>query len=141
MLILAARTDKPDAELYLFRATEKLAEVSWLAHRQLAETLHLKVKELLDAQGLTLTDLEGVCVYQGPGSFTGLRIGLSVTNALAYSLEIPIVTQSGDGWLQQGINRLTSGGNDLVAMPEYGAEVHITPHRTVPRTSVRPTKH
>jgi tRNA threonylcarbamoyladenosine biosynthesis protein TsaB len=36
-------------------------------------------------------DIEGVVCFKGPGSFTGLRIGLTVGNALAYAQNIPVV--------------------------------------------------
>lgn len=126
MLILTIRTDKPEAELGLFDDGSKTAYSTWPAHRQLAETIHLKIKELLDSQGLALKNLQGVAVYKGPGSFTGLRIGLSVANTLADSLQIPIAGESGEAWIKQACTRLQKGENERIALPEYGAEPHIT---------------
>jgi tRNA threonylcarbamoyladenosine biosynthesis protein TsaB len=65
-------------------------------------------------------------MYKGPGSFTGLRIGLSIGNALANSFDIPIVGETGDDWIQHGLKRLEDQENDKIVMPEYGAPVHIT---------------
>lgn len=48
------------------------------------------VTKLLDRENLTFQDLKGIEVETGPGSFTGIRIGVSVANALAYSLNIPV---------------------------------------------------
>jgi len=73
--------------------------------------------------------LDRIAVTTGPGSFTGLRIGMSVANALAYSNTIPIVASSGDNWLASGIDGLLAGKNDKIALPEYGADVHITKPR------------
>jgi tRNA threonylcarbamoyladenosine biosynthesis protein TsaB len=42
--------------------------------------------------------ISGIGVMKGPGSFTGLRIGLTVVNTLADSLNIPIVGAMGDNW-------------------------------------------
>jgi tRNA threonylcarbamoyladenosine biosynthesis protein TsaB len=126
MLILTIRTDQPDAEIGLFQDANKLAYSTWPAHRQLAETIHLKIKELLDSQGRSLDDLEGLVVFRGPGSFTGLRIGLSVANALAFSLQIPIMATNNENWLQAGISALAQGKNAKLAMPEYGSPPHIT---------------
>lgn len=126
MLILTIRTDKPEAELRLFDDQTQLSEVVWQAHRQLAETIHLKIKELTSVRGLTSHNLEGIVAFQGPGSFTGLRIGLSVANALSDGLSVPIVAAQGEDWQQAGIVRLKNGEQDQLVMPEYGAPVHIT---------------
>jgi len=117
------RTDKPLAELYLYRDEELLVELKWEAHRQLAETLHQKIDELLSGQSMSLEDISKICVYQGPGSFTGLRIGISVANALAYSLNVPIAGAEGDDWLEK---TLSSNGSENPAVPHYGSDPHIT---------------
>ena len=129
MLVLTIRTDKPEAELGLFSGSDKLAYSAWLAHRQLAETIHIKIKELLESQGHSLDDLEGMLVYEGPGSFTGLRIGISVANTLAYSLNIPIIAATGEAWLQTGIQAIHDGQNQRIVLPEYGSPPHITTPR------------
>lgn len=126
MIILVLRTDKPEAELGLYDNNRQLAYITWQAHRQLAETIHVKIRELLDSQNKQLEDLEGIVMYQGPGSFTGLRIGLSVGNALASSFDIPVSGQMGDNWCETGINVLLAGNGKKVVLPEYGASVHIT---------------
>jgi tRNA threonylcarbamoyladenosine biosynthesis protein TsaB len=126
MLIVTIRTDKPEAELGLYDDTVKVAYEAWEAHRQLAETIHVKLRDVLAVQHCQLTDLGGLVVFQGPGSFTGLRIGVSVANALAASLHIPIVASQKEDWRNTGINRLLSGRSDTLVVPEYGAPVHIT---------------
>jgi tRNA threonylcarbamoyladenosine biosynthesis protein TsaB len=78
------------------------------------------------SQSLTVQQIQGIVIFEGPGSFTGLRIGLSVANALAYGLNAPIVATQGDEWIEVGIKQLLNGANDGVALPEYGAPVHIT---------------
>lgn len=126
MLILTIRTDKPDAELGLFENAGKLAYSVWPAHRQLAETIHLKIKELLESQGHDLSQLAAVAIFKGPGSFTGLRIGISVANTLADSLSVPIVSAGGEDWIETAIVRLQNGENEEVALPEYGAPAKTT---------------
>jgi tRNA threonylcarbamoyladenosine biosynthesis protein TsaB len=126
MLILTMRTDNPEAELGLYDDEKQLTELIWQAHRQLAETLHQQIEALLSSKSKTLHDLQGIVCYQGPGSFTGLRIGISVANALAYSLQVPAVAVNGDDWQRNGIIRLKNGQSDNILVPEYGAEVHIT---------------
>jgi tRNA threonylcarbamoyladenosine biosynthesis protein TsaB len=127
MIILTIRTDKPASEIGLFDGQTQLQYEIWEAHRALGETIHLKIKALLEAQKLDLHAVQGIIGYEGPGSFTGLRIGLSVANALANALAVPIVAQTGEDWAQKGIDRLLQGADQKVALPEYGAPVHITP--------------
>lgn len=126
MLILTIRTDNPEAELGLFDGEIQLGYLTWHAHRELSDTIHKKLDELLSAHGKRLENLEGIVAFQGPGSFTGLRIGLSVANALAYGLGVPIVATTGEQWTAGGIRALQSGKNEHLAMPEYGAEANIT---------------
>lgn len=126
MIILTIRTDKPEAEIGLYNDHTQLAYETWQAHRQLAETLHSKLESLLKTQHLTWSDIEGMVCYEGPGSFTGLRIGLTVANALAYSYTLPIVATQDPNWLERGVERLMNGETDEQARPFYGADVHIT---------------
>jgi hypothetical protein len=46
MIILTIRTDKPEAEIGLYDDEKQIIYETWQAHRQLAETIHLKIKEL-----------------------------------------------------------------------------------------------
>lgn len=125
MLILTIRTDKPEAEVGLYQDETQLAYDVWPAHRELSDTIHKKIAEILSVKGATFRDIEGIVCYKGPGSFTGLRIGITVADALAYGLDIPIVSAA-DDWIEQGIRRLKSGENERIALPHYGAPVHIT---------------
>jgi tRNA threonylcarbamoyladenosine biosynthesis protein TsaB len=129
MIVLALRTDKPEAELYLFDSQKKLAEIKWQAHLQLAETISTKIEEILNKSSILYNELEGIAAYKGPGSFTGLRIGMSVANALAFAQGIPIVAQGGDNWITDCIKALSAGQNDKIATPEYGSPAHITKPR------------
>lgn len=126
MIILTLRTDKPVAELGLYDGQKQLTYKTWEAHRQLAETIHSQIATLLQLIGKDMSEIEGVVAFQGPGSFTGLRIGMSVANALSYSLELPIVASQTDDWIETGIKRLLAGESDTTAQPEYGSPVHIT---------------
>ena len=126
MLVLTIRTDNLEAEVGLYDGDKKLAYETWHAHRELSTTIHRKIEDMLKSQGKALQDLQGVVGFQGPGSFTGLRIGLTIADALVYGLQIPIVAAMGEEWIAKGIERLHAGEDDRIALPHYGAPVHIT---------------
>lgn len=56
-----------------------------------AEMLHPFIKQLLDEAKLGFKDLNAVAVGKGPGSFTGLRIGVSAAKGLCFALNIPLI--------------------------------------------------
>jgi len=59
-----------------------------------AEALHQMMKDILDRNNLKPTDLTGIAVGIGPGSYTGLRIGVTAAKGLAYALNIGLVTKT-----------------------------------------------
>ncbi len=126
-MILTIRTDKPEAEVGLyFRAGQERQNVSWQAHRQLAETIHKKIDEILKAEDKNWQSITGVVCYAGPGSFTGLRIGVSVANAIAYSIGVPIISGIGDDWIKLGIENIAIKKNEKTITPIYSSDPHIT---------------
>lgn len=125
-MIIAIKTDVPLAEIYILKNHSIIANSKWQAHKQLSETIHQVIKQLLQQAGVQLSDLSGVIYYEGPGSFTGLRIGCSVANALAASYGVPITAVSGDDWLAKGQQILASDKASKTVQPNYGSEPHIT---------------
>lgn len=124
-MILALRTDKSQTEIYLLDQNGKIQQQKiWNSGRELARDLPGEIDDLL---GGDYDQLTGVVAFKGPGSFTGLRIGLNVANAISYVQNIPVVAINGDDWLQNGVTKLNDGQNDKIALPEYGAKPHITP--------------
>jgi tRNA threonylcarbamoyladenosine biosynthesis protein TsaB len=126
VIILTIRTDRPEAEVGLFEDQKQLEYIEWQADRQLSTTINSKIKEILNKSSIPLEDIDGIVIYKGPGSFTGLRIGFSVANALAYSLQKPIVASNGENWTQKGIKGLLTGKNDKIALPDYGSTAKTT---------------
>lgn len=125
-MYLGIRTDSPIAEFYFYSGTELQAVKSWQADRQLAHGLLGQLENFLSAHGATFHDLDGGFVYRGPGSFTGLRIGITVMNTIAYAESIAIVGGEGEGWREDSLGRLARGENDQIVLPHYGAEPRIT---------------
>jgi tRNA threonylcarbamoyladenosine biosynthesis protein TsaB len=56
-----------------------------------AEKLHVFIEEILIENKLNFQNLSAIAVSQGPGSYTGLRIGVSAAKGLCYSLNIPLI--------------------------------------------------
>jgi tRNA threonylcarbamoyladenosine biosynthesis protein TsaB len=101
----------------------------WEANRELAKGLLGYLRDQLEKNGKDWQDISGIVAYQGPGSFTGLRIGLTVLNTFAEAQKIPIIGATGDDWQTIGRERLEKGENDRIVLPEYGSEAHITQPR------------
>jgi tRNA threonylcarbamoyladenosine biosynthesis protein TsaB len=57
-----------------------------------AEKLHVFIEELFSETNLKLQDLNAIAVSQGPGSYTGLRIGVSAAKGLCYALSVPLIS-------------------------------------------------
>jgi tRNA threonylcarbamoyladenosine biosynthesis protein TsaB len=57
-----------------------------------SESLTLFIEEVLVDAGITLQDLSAISVSAGPGSYTGLRIGLSTAKGLCFALNIPLIS-------------------------------------------------
>ncbi len=125
-MYLGIRTDSPEAILYLYKGTECVTTKSWQADRSLAKDLLSQIEIFLTENDQEFKTLNGLFVYLGPGSFTGLRIGITVMNTLAYSLSIPIVGGSGNTWEDDLTERLTTGESDKNVLPLYGTEPRIT---------------
>lgn len=71
-------------------AGEVVERKKFAAGRKLSEKLLPKIDNLLKKNKVELQDLVGIKVNPGPGSFTGTRIGVTVANALAFSLSVPV---------------------------------------------------
>lgn len=126
-MILGIRTDKPEAELYLLDASgQTVIEDIWTADRQLSNQLNERIESLLHQAGISYADLSGLVVFAGPGSFTGLRIGIAIANTLAYGLNLPIAAAGGSDWLKSAVVKLSQTEPAVQVLPEYGGEANIT---------------
>ncbi|AEM70925.1 universal protein YeaZ [Allomuricauda ruestringensis DSM 13258] len=56
-----------------------------------SEQLHVFIKEALKEASLSFSDLDAVAISKGPGSYTGLRIGVSAAKGLCFSLDLPLI--------------------------------------------------
>ncbi len=67
---------------------KEIAEIGY-SH---AEKLHVFIEEILQETNLTHKDLSAIAVSKGPGSYTGLRIGVSAAKGLCFALDIPLIS-------------------------------------------------
>ena len=88
---LAIETSSPRLSLAIGDATKSLASYTGAHDWRHAESLFEGIKTLLRRARWTIQSLTGVGVSVGPGSFTGIRIGLAVARALGQALRIPVV--------------------------------------------------
>jgi tRNA threonylcarbamoyl adenosine modification protein YeaZ len=87
---LAIDTSTNVASLALCQEDEIITELTWRCGQNHTVTLLPYLDKLLSQTGLDLHSLSGIVVAKGPGSFNGLRVGISVAKGLAFSLGIPI---------------------------------------------------
>jgi tRNA threonylcarbamoyladenosine biosynthesis protein TsaB len=128
ILILKTGTENNLLELRDSNGDIKFSE-DWEATKQLSEELPGKIEDALSSLSLMFSDVSGIVVYRGPGSFTGLRIGITVVNTIADQVPCPIVGTNGDNWIEEGFERLKLSENDRIVLPEYGGEANITKPR------------
>jgi tRNA threonylcarbamoyladenosine biosynthesis protein TsaB len=96
-LLLAIDTCGPSGSVALGRLAGRELEIlgqTELAGRSYSATLISAVADLLMSASACLGDLRGIIVVNGPGSFTGVRVGLSAVKGLAESAAIPVVALS-----------------------------------------------
>jgi tRNA threonylcarbamoyladenosine biosynthesis protein TsaB len=88
--LLAIDTAAPRLQLALLRGEVADVLVEEMAQGQ-AERIFPAIEELLERNGVSYKDLRRIAVTTGPGSFTGLRIGLSAARGLGLALDIPVI--------------------------------------------------
>ena len=90
-LLLHIETSGEICSVCLTQNGEVLSELSAIKERSHSKRLTLLIQELCIACDVRLKDLSGVVLSKGPGSYTGLRVGSSVSKGICYSLEIPLI--------------------------------------------------
>jgi tRNA threonylcarbamoyladenosine biosynthesis protein TsaB len=125
MLLLAVDTSGKNGSLALVRADSnafQVLELVPLAGRMYSAQLIPSLQEALTRQGLKKTDIDGFAVASGPGSFTGLRVGLSTVKALSEVLHKPIAAVS----VLEAATRLTQvNGHVIVALDAARKQVFV----------------
>jgi len=90
--ILNIDTAISSASVCLSRKAQVLRLALNTSEQDHASWLHLAIKNVLAEVGLTTKDLEAIGVTTGPGSYTGLRVGLSAAKGMCFALDIPMIS-------------------------------------------------
>ena len=88
---IAIDTSTDTASLALLQDSEVLAELTWRCGQNHTTQLLSNLSHLLNQTNLSLQSADCIVVAKGPGSYNGLRVGISTAKGLAFSLGIPIV--------------------------------------------------
>jgi tRNA threonylcarbamoyladenosine biosynthesis protein TsaB len=125
-MILVIKTDSPETHIAIYNGANEIVSKVWNANRELSDQILIVINDLLQESKLSLKDLNGVVVYRGPGSYTGLRIGVSTANAIGYSYDIPVLGVTGENWLSDGLDNIKTMSGFQISKVEYGGEVFTT---------------
>lgn len=126
-LLLAIDTCGPSGSVALGRIPGRDLEIlgqSELAGRSYSATLVSAVADLLHSAGFELSNVDGIVVVNGPGSFTGVRVGVSAAKGLAQGAGIPVVAMSRLEILSR------KSGVPSAALDAHRGEVYLRLERT-----------
>lgn len=127
-MIILIDTSSPICKI-IFIDGEWRHENEWQSDRTLAKGLLGYLNKLLIKNNKTWTDISAIGVFVGPGSFTGIRIGLTVMNTIADAQSIPIVGGRGNNWQDEVLLKLKADKNEKIVLPFYDRDAHITTPR------------
>jgi tRNA threonylcarbamoyl adenosine modification protein YeaZ len=119
MNILALETSTAYESIALSSNGQIVADVTTKAKRTHSERLLPTVENLLAQTDMKLEDISAIAVSIGPGSFTGLRIGLSTAKGLCFGLKIPLYVTS---TLRSLANNASSDSSNICALMDAGRD-------------------
>lgn len=90
MRVLGIETSGDAVSVAVAGAEGVQAELLFRHGMELSRTLQPRIEEVLQVAGMAIGDVEGIAVSIGPGSFTGLRIGVTAAKSLAWALNVPV---------------------------------------------------
>ena len=90
--ILAIETSTAICSIVLWSENKIIAQKDTCEHNAHSRLLTVMINDLFTENNFDIKSLDAVAVSIGPGSYTGLRIGVSVTKGLCFGLSIPVIT-------------------------------------------------
>ena len=116
MKTLLLETSTDNCSVGLAEGGELLTVVEQSGKKQHSALLNVFIQKALEQVGWQAQDVERVAVGQGPGSYTGLRIGVSTAKAYCYAADIPLVGLSSLAILSQQLKGMIAGKGVLCPM-------------------------
>lgn len=110
-LILSLETATTNCSVALASDGKVVASRSINSGYSHSEKINVFIQEVIGDAGVTLKQLHAIAVSSGPGSYTGLRIGISTAKGLCYALDIPLISVNTLDAMAQGI---TAGKDELI---------------------------
>jgi len=117
-LILCIETSTSVCSVALFQNQRVLSFLREDVPNSHSTLLTVLIEKLLDEASLSVKDLDAVAVSSGPGSYTGLRIGVSVAKGICFALDIPLIAIS---------SLEIMAANFLEIMPDIGKDDILCP--------------
>lgn len=90
-MLLAVDTSTQSVGIALYDGSQFLCEESWISRQYHTVELANAVQIIISRAGLSAGDLQVLSVAIGPGSFTGLRIGMALVKGIAFSHQLPVI--------------------------------------------------
>ena len=124
MKLLAIDTSTEGCSVALLNGSE-LLHLDEVCPQQHSKRVLPMVQQLLNESGLILQQLDGIVFGRGPGSFTGVRIGVGVTQGLAFGADLPVYGVSTLAAMAQAAYRLHGAKQVISAIDARMAEIYL----------------
>ena len=92
---LAVNTSQTQAEIFLFKDSTTFFSRKWVKEKSHSEVITSEFLKLTNHANIQSSDIDKIYCVVGPGSFTGVRVGVSFCKTLAYSLSLPLISING----------------------------------------------
>ncbi|RKS87697.1 tRNA threonylcarbamoyladenosine biosynthesis protein TsaB [Orbus hercynius] len=104
---------------------QQLSQRFTLSQRDHTKQVLPMIDDLLKQAGCTLSQIDAIAFAKGPGSFTGVRIGIGIAQGIAFGINKPLVGVSTLATLAQGANRMSGAEQVITAIDARMGEVYL----------------
>ncbi len=139
-MLLGIDTSTQSVGIAIYDGHQILCEESWISRQYHTVELAAAVDTNLQRAGLAVKDLDVLAIATGPGSFTGLRIGMALVKGLAYTQQLPVIgiptldiTAQAIPPCDKRLAAVLQAGRSRLAVGWYQSEID----RWCPRTSLK----